>query len=184
MKLSALFAPATMTAALGMSGCISNSLQDFSGADNTLRLEEYFLGETVAYGIFEDRFGKVRRQFTVDITGTMSGNTLTLVESFDYSDGATDTRTWEIDVLGDGMYRGTANDVPGLAEGQAVGNAFNWQYKTELQVDGDTWTVGFDDWMYLLDDGVLLNRAYVSRFGIRIGEVTIAFQKGRSGGRS
>ncbi|WP_300390326.1 DUF3833 domain-containing protein [Henriciella sp.] len=184
MRLSALFAPAIAAVSLGVSGCISNSLSDFQEADRTLRLEEYFLGETTAYGIFEDRFGKIRRQFTVDITGTLKGDTLTLVEDFDYSDGVTDTRTWTIDVLGDGKYRGTANDVPGIAEGQAVGNAFNWQYKAELKVDGDTWTVGFDDWMYLLEDGVLINRAYVTRFGIRIGEVTISFQKGSRGGRS
>jgi hypothetical protein len=31
--------------------------------------------------------------------------------------------------------------------------------------------------MYLLEDNVVLNRAYVTRFGITIGEVTIAFRK-------
>lgn len=177
MRFKARLAPAILAAGVAVSGCVSNSLEDFSGADQTLRLEEYFLGETTAYGIFEDRFGKIRRQFKVDITGTVEGDTLTLVEEFDYSDGEQDTRTWTIDILGDGRYRGTANDVPDTAQGQAVGNAFNWTYRVDLKVGDGTWNVGFDDWMYLLQDGVLLNRAYVTRFGLRIGEVTIAFRK-------
>jgi hypothetical protein len=37
--------------------------------------------------------------------------------------------------------------------------------------------VSFDDWMYLQADGVLLNRAKMSKFGFTLGEVTIAFQK-------
>ncbi|WP_084418258.1 DUF3833 domain-containing protein [Henriciella litoralis] len=177
MKLSMLFAPAAITLAVSTTGCVSASLDDFSQAEQTLRLENYFEGETKAYGIFEDRFGKVRRQFDVDITGTVDGNTLTLVEEFDYYDGEQDTRTWTIEILGDGRYRGTANDVPDMAEGRAVGNAFNWKYKVDLKVGDDTWNVGFDDWMYLLQDDVMINRAYVTRYGIRIGQVTIAFQK-------
>lgn len=177
MRITARLAPVLLAASVAVSGCISNSLEDFSEAERTLRLEDYFLGETTAYGVFEDRFGKIRRQFKVDITGTVEGDTLTLVEEFDYSDGVQDTRTWTIEMLGDGRYRGTANDVPDMAEGQAVGNAFNWSYRVDLPVGDGTWNVGFDDWMYLLQDNVLLNRAFVTRFGIRIGEVTIAFRK-------
>ena len=155
----------------------SNRLDAFAVSERTLKLEDYFLGETTAYGVFEDRFHKVRRQFKVDITGTLDGNILTLDERFIYDDGERETRVWTIEVLGGGAYRGTANDVPDMAEGRAVGNAFNWRYKVDLSVNGDTWRVGFNDWMYLLDDGVLLNRAYVTRFGVEIGEVTIAFRK-------
>jgi hypothetical protein len=180
MRLSRLFAPklamavaATATAA----GCVSQNISEFSDAPRTLVLEEYFAGETSAYGIFEDRFGKVRRTFKVDITGTVENGVLTLDERFVYDDGERDTRVWTIDILGGGNYRGTAGDVPGYATGKVVGNAFNWKYKVDLKVGDSTWNVGFDDWMYLLEDGVLMNRAYVTRYGIEIGQVTIAFQK-------
>jgi CRISPR/Cas system-associated protein Cas5 (RAMP superfamily) len=156
----------------------SSSLEQFEAAPRQLVLEEYFLGETSAYGLFEDRFGKVRRQFKVDITGELEGNRLTLTENFLYDDGERETRIWEIDVLGDGRYRGTAGDVTGIAEGQVSGNAFNWKYKVDLKVGGSTWNVGFNDWMFLMQDDVLINRAYVTRYGIEIGQVTIAFRKG------
>lgn len=180
MRLSDLFAPtlAVATSAALTTGCVSGPvLQDYSDAPRPLVLEEYFEGETTAYGVFEDRFGKVRRSFKVDITGTVEAGVLTLDERFIYDDGERDTRIWTIDILGNGEYRGTAGDVPGYATGAVSGNAFNWKYKVDLKVGDSTWNVGFDDWMYLLEDGVLLNRAYVTRFGIRIGEVTIAFQK-------
>ncbi|MEO1015473.1 MAG: DUF3833 domain-containing protein [Pseudomonadota bacterium] len=178
MRLSRLFAPAVVASA-PMAACVSNDLEDFADAPREFRLEDYFLGETTAYGIFEDRFGKLRRQFTVDITGTLEGDVLTLDERFLYDDGERETRVWVIDVLGDGKYRGTAGDVIGVAEGEVSGNAFNWTYKINLKIDEDTtWKVGFDDWMYLQPDGVLINRAYVTRFGFEIGSVTITFQKG------
>ncbi len=160
-----------------LTACASQQVTDFAGTDPSFRLEEYFAGETVAYGVFEDRFHKLRRTFKVTMTGTIEGSTLTLDERFVYNDGELDTRVWTIEILGDGIYRGTANDVPGFAEGRAVGNAFNWKYKVDLKVGGDVWRVGFNDWMYLLDDDVVLNRAYVTRYGIEIGEVTIAFKK-------
>ena len=169
---------AVAAAAASTTGCASTDIDQY--ADNPTRqlvLEDYFLGKTTAHGVFEDRFGKVRRTFKVDITGTVKDDQLTLKEDFLYNDGERETRVWVIDILGDGNYRGTASDVPGYASGKTAGNAFNWKYKVDLSVNGKIWKVGFDDWMYLLEDNVLINRAYVSRYGIRIGEVTISFQK-------
>lgn len=180
MRLSVLFAPtfAAASAAALTAGCATGpSVDAYAERTPTLVLEDYFLGETTAYGIFEDRFGKLRRTFKVDITGTIEDNQLTLDERFVYDDGERQTRIWVIDILGNGQYRGTAGDVPDVATGEVSGNAFNWKYKVDLKVGDSTWNVGFDDWMYLLEDGVLMNRAYVTRWGIRIGEVTIAFQK-------
>jgi Protein of unknown function (DUF3833) len=180
MLISKFFKPAVvaLVAATATASCATGpAITEFSNAPRTLKLEEYFNGQTTAYGVFEDRFGKIRRQFKVDITGTVNGNRLTLVENFDYSDGEKDTRIWEIDILGNGKYRGKAGDVTGMAEGAASGNAFNWKYKVDLKVGDATWNVGFDDWMYLLEDDVLINRAYVTRYGVEIGQVTISFKK-------
>jgi len=176
MRAARILAPVLASAAA--TGCASSSsLAQIQDGPRQLVLEEYFLGQTSAYGLFEDRFGKVRRQFKVDITGALDGNRLTLTEHFLYDDGERETRIWEIDVLGDGRYRGTAGDVTGIAEGQVSGNAFNWKYKVDLKVGGSVWNVGFNDWMFLMEDDVLLNRAYVTRYGIEIGQVTIAFRK-------
>jgi len=152
-------------------------LSDFDGTTPEFRIEEYFLGETRAWGIFEDRFGNLRRQFTVDITGTREGDEIVLDEHFDYADGEKDRRVWRIKILPDGTYEGRADDVVGVATGAANGNALHWFYDLDLKVGERTVKVHFDDWMFLQPDGVLINRAKVSKWGIEIGEVTLSFKK-------
>ena len=44
-------------------------------------------------------------------------------------------------------------------------------------MDGKVYEVQFDDWMYLMSDKVMLNKATMSKFGVRLGEVTLAFTK-------
>lgn len=158
-------------------GCSDMKATDFQGASPQLKIEEYFQGETHAWGIFEDRFGNLRRQFTVAITGTWDGSELHLDEQFLYSDGERDERVWRISKTGEHSYQGQAGDVIGTAQGEAYGNAMNWRYDLDLKVGGSTVRVHFNDWLFLQPSGVLLNRARVSKFGIEIGEVTLFFAK-------
>jgi hypothetical protein len=148
-----------------------------AGAAPCFLIEEYFAGKTRAWGIFQDRFGKLRRQFVVDIEGLWDGETLTLAEDFLYDDGQRERRTWHIRKTGAQRYDGTADGVVGSALGWRRGSMLNWRYRFALKVGANTWTVHFDDWMFLQDDGVMINRAKVTKFGIRLGEVTIAFTK-------
>lgn len=152
-------------------------IDDFKGTAPELVLEEYFDGETKAWGIFEDRFGNLRREFVVDITGTWDGTTLILDERFDYADGEKDRRVWSIEKAGPGRYIGRADDVIGTAEGQIAGKAFTWTYEMTLNIQGRDVTVRFDDWMFLQPGGVMVNRARVTKFGIELGTVTLFFQK-------
>jgi len=142
-----------------------------------LVVEEYFAGSTRAWGVFKDRFGAVRRQFVVDMTGTWNGRELVLTEDFAYADGETGQRTWRIVKRDEHTYEGTADDVIGTAVGRVFGNAVNWRYTVDLKVGDGTWRVKFDDWMFLQGDGVMINRAWVSKWGVHIGSATIAFAK-------
>ncbi len=152
-------------------------LDDFSTGGPSLRPEAYFQGQTQAWGLFEDRFGRVRRQFKVDIDGSFDGQKLTLVEDFVYADGEEARRIWRITRLGDGRYEGRADDVLGVATGEARGNALHWEYDMRLAIGDSTWRVHFDDWMLLQGDGVLINRSTVSKLAIVLGQVTLFFRK-------
>jgi len=163
--------------ALFLTSCAGAKISDFQGKTPAFDLESYFLGQTKAYGLFEDRFGKFRRTFVVDIVGEMDGDTLILTEDFVYDDGETEQRIWRINKTDDGNYTGTFGDIIGEATGELEGSALHWTYKMNLKVGDDTWKVGFDDWMILQPDGILLNRAYVSRWGLEIGQVTLSFNK-------
>lgn len=167
----------TLSILLLVTGCAAMKPADFAKSPNTLVLEEYFAGNTRAWGLFEDRFGRVRRQFTVDIAGHWDGESLTLDEFFQYDDGETERRTWTIRKRPDGRYDGTAGDVVGTAQGEAAGNALNWSYVMDLKVGDGTLRVGFDDWMFLQPGGVVINRARVSKWGLELGQVTLFFMK-------
>ena len=150
---------------------------DFKDSPTKLVLEEYFQGKTYAAGLFQDRFGTVRRQFTVEIDGNFDDGVLTLVEDFVYDDGETEQRIWVLNKLDGNRYEGSADGVVGRASGEASGNAFNWKYTFDLKVGDSTWRVDFDDWMFLQPGGVLINKALISKWGITIGEVTLSFSK-------
>ncbi|SFR59514.1 DUF3833 domain-containing protein [Litoreibacter janthinus] len=172
---------AVLALALVLGACTGKpSFEDSSLSTLELNLEEYFVGDLRAYGQFQDIFGTVRRQFVVDIKGTWDGAVLRLVEDFTYEDGSTEQRIWSLTKTGPDSWRGTAPGVIGEATGEEQGDRFNWRYTIDLPVgDGATTRVSFDDWMWLQDDGRLLNRAYMKRFGVDVGDVTISFEKRR-----
>jgi hypothetical protein len=164
-------------AALALSGCASQSIDAYSSEKPVLDLQQYFNGVLDAYGVFTDRSGAVVKRFTVVMTCTWNGNEGVLDEDFTYSDGTLQKRIWRLTKLADGRYTGTAGDVVGIAQGQTKGNAFYWTYTLSLPVDGSVYEVRFDDWMYLMNDKVMLNKATMSKFGVKLGEVTLSFTK-------
>ncbi len=163
--------------ALAMGCASAPTPTDYAAEKPVLALEKYFNGELVAHGLFTDRGGKVVRRFTVLMKCSWTGDDGVLDEDFTYSDGKKERRVWRLKKQPDGRYTGTADDVVGTAQGQASGNAFRWAYTLRLPVDGSVYEVQFDDWMYLVDERVMLNKAVMSKLGIRLGEVTLAFTK-------
>jgi hypothetical protein len=168
---------AVMLAAV-LAGCASAPTPaDYAGQTPTLDLRRYFDGALSAHGVFTDRAGKVQRRFSVQMIGRWSGNQGVLEEDFRYADGKTERRVWRLTDHGGGHYSGRADDVVGVAVGVAAGNALNWRYTLALPLDGRVVEVQFDDWMFLMDERVMLNKAVMSKFGIRLGEVTLAFTR-------
>ena len=160
-----------------LSGCASQNLSQYAKAEPKLDLATYFNGPVVAHGMFQDRSGQVIKRFVVHIDSSWQGNQGVLDERFKYEDGTTQRRIWRLTKHPDGRYTGRADDVVGEAQGQVAGNTLNWAYTMQLPVDGKVYEVQFDDWMYLIDERVMLNRAVMSKFGIRLGEVTLTFTK-------
>ena len=173
MKKTLLILIATLT----LLGCSQMKINDFKDQKPELKLFEYFTGKTNAWGIFEDRFGNLRRQFKVKIDGYIEDDKLVLEEYFEYFDGEKDKRVWKIKKLNNGFYEGSAGDVVGTAKGQEVGNAFTWTYDVDLKIGTRNLRVNFNDWMFRMDEKVIVNKASVSKFGINIGTVTLFFMK-------
>jgi hypothetical protein len=163
---------------LGMlSACSTTDVTQYAQQKPVLDMQQYFNGTIDAWGMFQDRSGTVIKRFTVVMQCSWKDGVGTLDEDFTYSDGTKQKRIWTLRKNASGQFIGTADDVVGEAIGNTAGNVLNWKYVLALPVDGKTYHVNFDDWMFLMDDKVMLNRAVMSKFGFRLGEVTLSFSK-------
>lgn len=165
---------------LTISGCSGSkvSIDNYKTIRPTLNLFSYFEGDTRGWGMFNDRKGTLKRQFVVDIKGYKNADgALVLEEDFVWNDGEKSRRVWTIKQSDNNNYIGTADDVIGEARGISAGNSLNWSYDLNLPVGDKSYVVHFDDWMFLQPDGVMLNRAKMSKFGFGLGEVFISFKK-------
>ncbi len=166
-----------------LSACTGHpGVNDPALSTRQFKLEEFFDGPLVARGQFQDRFGTVRRQFDVKINGTWDGTTLTLTEDFTYEDGSTEQRVWSLHKTGATTWEGTAPGVIGVAKGEILGDRFNWKYTIDLPIpeaggQARTMRVSFDDWIWLQSDKRAFNRAYMMKWGVTLGDVSISFEK-------
>ena len=163
--------------ASGLVGCAGPSVDDYVNDQPRLDLQTYFNGMVDAWGLFTDRNGKVVKRFTVEMRCHWQDGRGVLDEDFVYSDGSKEKRIWTLTHLGDGRYEGTAGDVVGIASGQVKGNAFRWQYTLALPVNGMVLHVQMDDWMYLMNERVMLNKARMTKLGIHLGDVSLSFTR-------
>jgi len=176
-KSRSLWTLLTLAISAVLGGCAGPRVADYAAETPKLDIRSYFNGPITAHGIVTNRSGQVVRRFLVQMNCSWQGDEGTLEELFHYSDGKTQTRVWRMHHLADGSFSATAGDVIGSARGEQAGNAYNMQYTLALEVDGRTWELQFDDWMYQLDEHTIINRAVMSKFGVRLGEVIVSFAK-------
>nr|WP_115733186.1 DUF3833 family protein [Aminobacter aminovorans] len=139
-------------------------------------LEGYFAGKTSAVGSFSAING-VKRKFTVDLMGKWNGKTLTLVEDFAYDDGERDRKTWRFERVARGKYRGTREDVIGETLVTISGNTARFSYLVDLDASNKSNRVRFYDTMRLQDDGTVLNKALVTKFGLPVALTRVEFRR-------
>jgi len=166
-----------MTVLALLTACAGPNVQQYQEQEPKLDLPGYFIGTTHAWGMFQRRGGEVVKRFHVEITGSGDASQLTLDERFRYDDGSTQRRVWRLSRAADGRWLGRADDVDGVAQGEVAGNALHWQYTLMLPVDGSTYAMRFDDWMFLIDPCTMINRASMGKFGLELGQVTLMFRK-------
>ena len=168
---------AALTLVLALAGCSSPEPAQYAREEPRLDVQRYFNGTLDAHGMFQDRSGAVVKRFVVVMRCQWNGDTGILDEDFVYSDGTRQKRIWTLRKTGPGSFSATAPDVIGTAQGTVAGNALRWQYVLALPVDGRIINVNMDDWMFLIDDKVMLNRTAMSKFGVGLGNVTLSFTK-------
>ena len=140
-----------------ITNCSNNSSmkpEDFKNKEPRLVIEEYLSGNVKAWGVLQNRSGKVTRQFSANLNGKWDGKQLILDEKFDWDDGEVQKRQWQITKIDDNNYEGTAGDVVGKAKGYSYGPAFKFEYVLLVPVKGKEIKITFDDWIFKQDERV------------------------------
>ena len=134
-------------------------------------------GRTLAEGVFEDRGGRVRRRFTVELNGTAEANALRLNERFIFDNGERQERTWVLTRGPGRIFTGRAEDSVSEAHGRFDEGVAYLSSKLWLKVGKRKIAMHFDDAFYPAGAGLVLNRSTMSKWGIRLGQILIQFRK-------
>ena len=160
-----------------LNGCSEMKPEDYKNTKPIIKIEEYFKGNVKAWGMLQGRSGEVKRQFVADMEGKFDGQNLILDETFIWNDGEKQERRWTIKKVGDNKYEGTAPDVVGVAKGVAFGSAFKFEYKLLVPYKDKEIKIRFDDWIFKQDEKTAINKATLTKFGFKVGELTVFFIK-------
>jgi hypothetical protein len=134
-------------------------------------------GRTHASGVFEDRRGRVRRRFSVELTGAAEGSALRLHERFVFDDGERQERTWLLTRGPGGSFTGRAEDSVSDASGRFAEGVAYLSSELKLKVGQRLIAMRFEDAFYPSGPGLVLNRSTMSKWGIRLGQILIQFRK-------
>jgi hypothetical protein len=138
----------------------------------------FFTGHVRSWGVLENRSGEPTQRVVTDCVGEADGTDgLHMVQHLTFEDEPARIREWHMRRTGPQTYEATANDMVGVAHGEAAGRAFHWRWTLATDPGNRLADVTLEQWMYLTDTGVMMNRTIITKLGFVVVEVTEAFSK-------
>jgi hypothetical protein len=163
-------------ATLGLSGCATRPASSPEGV-RPLTLVDAFRGRTIGNGVFSVPVTGLTRRFRAKLNGTLSGNSLTVVEDFFFDDGEVDRLTWRFTRRPDGTWTGRREDTVGEATITETAREIRLEYTADVRSKGSVTRLGFADVIYRRADGLIVNEAVVTRLGIPVGTVRFELRR-------
>lgn len=161
---------------LMLSSCSTHSIDDYASNPLRLDLQHFFNGQLTAHGVLKNRSGEVTRYFNATINAYWKDGVGTLEEKFIFDDGEIQYRTWTLTPSADG-YAATAGDVIGTGKALVRGNAMQLNYVLEINYKGSPLQLQVDDWMWQVDNKVLLNESTLRKWGFKVGSIQLVIIK-------
>jgi Protein of unknown function (DUF3833) len=145
--------------------------QDLAGQGPEFDLRRHINGPILCEGLIYGPTGRVVSRFVADMEGRWNGNQGVLKETFRYDSGTVQHRAWTLDLSDDGQIAATAADVIGVGHGSAHGAGVRLRYRIRLAPEAGGHVLDVVDWMYLMENGTIMNRSQFSKFGIMVAEL-------------
>ncbi|WP_170411404.1 DUF3833 domain-containing protein [Ruegeria atlantica] len=149
----------------------AQSPDDYTGTGPAFKMKEVLNGEILSEGLIYGPNGKMSNSFVARMVGKWDGNTGTLAEYFTYSNGKQMTRKWFLTLGTGNTFTATADDIVGEGHGTISGSTVKLTYRIILPKDAGGHTLDVTDWMYLTENGVIMNRSEMRKFGIKVAEL-------------
>lgn len=159
-----------------LSSCSTN-IKEYRNTGPVLDIKTYFNGPVVAWGMVQDYNKQVTRRFCVEMEGTWQEDVGLLAEKFYFNNGEISYRNWQLTRNTKSNYTGNAEDVVGTATGKQNGFALQWEYQLSMKINETEYIFDLDDWMYRIDNYRVFNRTEMKKFGVKVAEITLFFDK-------
>ena len=144
---------------------------DYAGADTSFDIRQHLNGPILCEGVVFGPTGRVASRFVADMHATWDGNAGRMTERFRYSSGETQDRAWRLTLLPGGRIRAETDDLVGTGEGSQNGTGVKLTYRIRLPESAGGHVLDAIDWMYLVDNGTIINRSQFRKFGITVAEL-------------
>lgn len=149
----------------------SQRLSDYAGTGPAFDIRQHLNGPILSEGVIYGPTGRVSSRFVARMHGRWDGDNGTLSEDFTFAGGRQQMRLWTLTMGKDGHFTATAPDIIGQAKGQQMGAAVRMTYRIRLEPEAGGHVLDVTDWLYLMENDVILNRSEMRKFGIKVAEL-------------
>lgn len=150
---------------------VGQTPEDYAGTEQAFDLRKHLNGPILCEGVIFGPTGRVTSRFVADFFAEWDGDKGRMTERFRYCSGATQDREWRLTLLPDGRIRAEADDLVGTGEGKQSGSGVKLSYRIKLSERSGGHVLDAVDWMYLVENGTIMNRSQFRKFGIKVAEL-------------
>lgn len=159
-------------------GFLAQRPSDYTGQGTPFDIREQLNGDLICEGVIYGPFGRVTTRFVAHMHAQWDGDTGHMSEDFKYDNGGTLKREWNLSMIGnDGQFQATAPDIIGTGTGQQSGSGVCLKYDIKLPETAGGYVLSTVDWLYLMENGTIINRSQLRKFGIKVGELIATMRK-------
>lgn len=149
----------------------AQSPEDYSQTSPAFSLKTHLNGDIFSEGLIYGPNGRMTNSFVARMRGEWDGDTGTLAEEFTYSNGKTQSRKWFLKLGQGNQFTATAADIVGEARGTISGATIKMEYRIRLPEDAGGHVLDATDWLYLMENGAIMNKSEMRKFGLKVAEL-------------
>lgn len=151
--------------------------QDYAGTGPDFDIREHLKGPILCEGVIYGPTGRVSSRFVADFEAEWDGDEGMMREEFRYDSGETQSRYWKLKVHPDGRIEADAPDLVGKGSGQQQGSGVQLNYRIKLPDRSGGHELDTVDWMYLMENGSIMNRSQFRKYGIKVAELVATMRR-------